>query len=778
MAFDRTQFIARFIQDAKEHLQELNDGLVQMEQTPEDEALIANVFRSAHTLKGTARMMKLIPISDLAHKLEDILDGLRSKTLHHTPSLSDAIFKGVDCLSEMVVQVADGEELEAPNKKLMELLEAAAAGAFEGQTEEIKDIEGVENTEEAKNVEKVQDNEITGKTKKIEAVQETEAAQKIKKAPWTPFDRSSQSEKKPPAQSSHEDQERSPIAEAEAKDAPQVSASKDGQGKASETIRIQSDKLDGLIKCIGELVSSFNRFQSRSKTIGNIARHFDSHQERMPLHDEIKQLADDFREDIRLTQPIVSDLQQRAIEMRMLPLSTIFDGLQRSVRDMAISSGKKVSLSIQGGQTEMDKKIIESLSDPLLHMIRNSIDHGIETPEERVQSGKPETGRISLFAGYEGGKVLITVADDGRGIPMAKITEKALAKGVITDVALNELSETEKLQLIFQPGLSSADIITDLSGRGVGMDVVRRNIEDELKGSIQIQTEEGKGSTFLLRMPLSIALLKVFLIRIGSLKFAIPATYVSEVVRVPTDQWIDVTDKKAIRLRENIIPIIRLGDLLDISTNSEESDSLIMITAMDDLPLGMTISEVMGETDMVIKPLPGHMRYVKLVSGVIVSDNSDIIPVLHVPHIVSSARLMRSGVVKEEGSVSAAQHSANKILVVDDSAATREIEKSILEAYGYAVAVAADGVEGFEQCQACQFDLVISDVDMPNMDGFTLTARLRELADYSDTPIILVTARDSEEDKRRGIIAGASAYIVKGDFDQGNLLETIENLMP
>ena len=760
--------------------------MVHLEQTPDDEELLATIFRSAHTLKGTARMMKLIPISEMAHRLEDILDALRSGGVQHTKELSWALFKGVDALSEMVRQVSDGKSSGDADSDLLKLLENAAKGGIEASTEQT--VTGREDFAGDLSFPESQSNSISDEAKNT-----TQSYTNI----------SDQNYIGP--NSIGKNMSRSAVKFSDIANEKSSGTPRDLNAPiTSETIRIQSDKLDNLIKCIGELVTCFSRFQSRAKTIRKIERYADSHQNHIthhykkelgvtdswsngrddliikdlaPLYSEIEKLADHFKEDMRLTEPLLSDLQAQALEMRMLPLSTIFDGLQRSVRDLAVSYGKKISLIVHGGQTEMDKKIIESLSDPLLHMIRNSIDHGIETPEDRTGCGKPIKGTIKVIAGYEGGKVLITVADDGCGIPIDKITEKALFMGIITETALRELSDTEKLQLIFQPGLSSADIITDLSGRGVGMDVVRRNIEDDLKRSIQIQTAKGKGTTFLIRLPLTIALLPLFLVQIGSRKFAIPATYVSEIVRLPANQWIDVTDKKAIRLRDDIIPIVRLAQMLDISETPDEEESLIMITSIDGVPLGMNITEVLGEREMVIKPLPSHMEYVKLVTGVIVSDNNEIIPVLHVPHIVASSRLMRSGEKTANKAMVEQEPIANRILVVDDSASTREIEKSILEAYGYDVSVAADGVNGFEQCMESRFDLIISDVDMPNMDGFTMTSRLRAQDEYMDTPIILVTARDSEEDKRKGITVGANAYIIKGDFEQGNLLETIQNLI-
>jgi len=354
---------------------------------------------------------------------------------------------------------------------------------------------------------------------------------------------------------------------------------------------------------------------------------------------------------------------------------------------------------------------------------------------------------------------------------------------------LDSIPDSEIINLIFSPGFSSADIITDLSGRGVGMDVVKKNIIEHLKGAIQIETKQGQGTKFYIRLPLTMAIIHVLFITVSNMTFAIPANFIDEIIRVSETKLISIMNRKAIRLRGQIIPVIHLNDILKINkeltdkkdTNKTQIDQdydikelLVLITSIANENLGVIIDSLLDEEDMVIKPLPAHMKNIPYVSGGIISGNNEIFNVLHMPKIIEAAKEIHN--VSGIESDSKAEKKQKYILVVDDSISTREIEKSILESYGYIVSLASDGIEAFEKTKEFQFDLIITDVEMPNLDGFSLTEKLRKDELYKNTPIILVTSLDKEEDKKKGILAGADAYIVKGDFEQSALLETVRNL--
>ena len=366
---------------------------------------------------------------------------------------------------------------------------------------------------------------------------------------------------------------------------------------------------------------------------------------------------------------------------------------------------------------------------------------------------------------------------------MEQLKNKALQKGLITEEQAHKMTQTDSLiDLIYYPGLSSNEIITDLSGRGVGMDVVKQHIVFDMKGSITVKTKEGKGTTFSMRLPLSTAIMQIMIFKISGEEIAVASQSVQEVLRIPEKEIIEVVHRPAIRLRNQLIPIITLDNLFKLqSPDNKKSEGsktqLIAIVTTDTKNIGVRIDEVVVQEDYIIYSLPNHLKKNRWISGCIVREDHRVVDLLTTQNLVELAQgsiLPNSGIAQKNKEK---QKKAINILVVDDSRSTRDIEKSILESYGYSVTLAFDGVDAMHKLQSGNFDIIISDIEMPNMDGFTLTKKLREDPTYMETPIILVTSRDSDHDKRRGISAGADAYIVKAAFDQTNLLQTIESLL-
>ncbi|MDP2168722.1 MAG: hybrid sensor histidine kinase/response regulator [Thermodesulfovibrionales bacterium] len=717
MAIDLSKFIARFVEEAREHVEKLNNGLVSLEKNPEDSETVNTVFRSAHTIKGSSRMMKLAAITEVAHSMEDALGALREKRISHSRELADLLFKGIDVISAMIEKVAAGEEIAMDTSALCEKLQ----GASEGQFSKEDPLPGI-------------------------AVKE-------------------------------------PLTEEKTLSEPAPETKVELKTKTGETVRIKAWKLDELIKLLGEVVSNQNRLKQRlldirelEKTAGRNAELAGEVPPEMAndLFAKAKQLTSAFREDTTINEMLVTDLQEKALTMRMIPFSTIFDSFHRLVRDISASLGKDVDFIVEGGNIELDRKMMEQLGDPLIHMVRNSIDHGIESPEERRTAGKDPRGKLRLIACYDAGSVIIELSDDGRGVSLAKIKERALKRKMFNEEALNEMSESALIDLIYHPGFSTSAIVTDISGRGVGMDVVRKNIIENLRGTVRVETEEAKGTTFYIRLPLTLAIMRILLFRAAGTAFGITSHYVTEMLRALRSDLISVVDKKAIRLREEFIPVVGLRSLLALRGNGgvEKEDVLIVIVQIGSEKLGLIVDELLDEENMVIKSLPEHMKSIILVSGVTISGRNELINILHVPAMIEASKKASEAKLRREK-----EKEGVNILVVDDSVNTREIEKSILEAHGYFVAIAEDGMDALEKTKGFKYDLIITDVEMPNLDGFSLTERLRADENYRDTPIIIVTSRQKEEDKRRGIEVGADAYIIKGAFDQTNLLDAIKNLI-
>jgi two-component system, chemotaxis family, sensor kinase CheA len=758
LAFDKKKFIGKFVEETREHISKINDGLLALEKNPGDMEILNQVFRSAHTIKGSSRVMSVEPVTDLTHQMENVLDRLRNGEIQTSAQLFTLLFSATDKVGHMVDELLSNDEIVSDGKLICENLERATnEEAFLAEPDTHQ-----------KSTPKISASPKTDKKRIKEnksPVKENPSSEEVSEtSPW-------QTVKAPTKQT--------PV--------------------ATETIRVDIDKLDSTIKVMGEIISSQSRLNHGLTELNEISRisqncldlinrsiergslgNGDGGKMARVAHDlqtKLKQLSLNTRDVLNIHDLLTDDLREKVLKMRMLSLSTVLNSFPRLVRDTATSSGKKIDFIVEGAETELDKKVIEKIGDPLLHMVRNCIDHGIESPEERLNAGKPEKGTVRFSAGYEGGHVLIEVMDDGSGIPLEKIKDKARAKKMFDDETIDGMSKAEITNLIFHPGLSTSPIITDISGRGVGMDVVKECVVEQLKGSIEVESEPNQYTRFVIRIPLTLAILGVLQVALGDDLFAFPLSSITEIIRIPREEIINVVNQRAIRLREQMIPVVELRKILSSKGDNEipQQEVLIVLLVMGSEKLGVIVDSLISEENVEVKSLPAHMKNIELVAGATISGKSEIIILLHVPRIFELAKQMKEG--KPVDKVHKEEEETNYILVVDDSVNTREIEKSILESYGYKVNIASDGMEAMEMIKEFKYNLVVTDVEMPRMDGFTLCEELRKDSRYKMVPVIIVTSRDKPEDKRRGINVGADAYIVKGDFNQSNLLETVQNLI-
>ena len=551
---------------------------------------------------------------------------------------------------------------------------------------------------------------------------------------------------------------------------------------ASDTVRVKLDKLEELINLMGELVSSHAGMRQLAGTAQRLGQQLQEQlQGSLPV--AIQQFSRDMRDIVLSQESLMQELHDKTLQMRMLPLAIVLDPAARLVRDMARSLNKKVECRIYGSEIELDRQMIDQLADPIIHLLRNALDHGIETPAIRQQKGKPAQGLLQISARQDGGWVVIEVRDDGMGLSLSAIRDKALKKGLVSSEQLAEMSEQQISDLIFEPGFSTSNMITEFSGRGVGMDVVKRSIVDDLQGVISLHSRADEGTCFTLRLPLSLAMMRVLLVRAGEQVLGFTAQYVTELISVDPDALISVADRNAVIIRNEFVPVIQLVDLLKLpqesapkrSLSRTRSDLLLLVIRVHTEKLALIVDELLDERDLVIKQLPEHLSFNPLISGMVTTGHNELVSLIHVPYVLDIARQSRQPSAKR---AQADQDKPKKrILVVDDSLNTREIERDVLEAWGYHVTLAEHGQEGLDKALAEQFDAVLTDVEMPVMDGFTLTARLREHERYQECPIIIITSREKESDRRRGIEVGADAYIVKGSFDQNSLVDTLKVLL-
>jgi two-component system chemotaxis sensor kinase CheA len=476
---------------------------------------------------------------------------------------------------------------------------------------------------------------------------------------------------------------------------------------------------------------------------------------------------------------VIDELQEEIKRVRMLPLHTITAAFGRMVRDLAREQNKRISLTIRGGEIELDKRVLEQIKDPLIHLLRNAVDHGLETLEERRQVGKPGEGRITLSASQHGNNVVITVGDNGNGLDLSAIRQAAVRRGILSRSEAERLSDEEAKTLVFNSGLSTSEIITDISGRGVGLDVVRQNIE-ELHGTLDVSFEPGQGTTFTMTLPLTLASSRGLLVKVGEQVFALPHSTVERMLHIKRDDVARVEGQEAITYQGKPVALAWLADLLELPSGSLQTDHLtVVIVGVAEKRLGLIVDELVGEQEIVMKSLGKQLARVGGVAGATVLGSGQVILVLHTADLVKLAARTRSRTrtLAEDGHYTK-QTKRKTILVVDDSITTRTLEKNILEAAGYRVKLATDGQEALGTLASDGLpNLIISDINMPRLDGFGLAGRVKQDKRYTDIPVILVTSLDSPADKARGIEAGADAYIVKSSFDQGNLLETIEQLV-
>lgn len=761
--FNREEFIAVFKTEAEEHLERLNKGLVSLEKNPADSGILQELFRVAHTLKGASRMMGFFEIQEIVHRIEDVFGALSEKKIKFTPEMANKIFKAIDAIKNILNKVIHNQKVDIDVSGVCSEVELC-----------LPPPEPMAEPKEKKKIKKG-------------GVLENGVGRLKEKAEF--------SAQKPP-----------PAHEAAA-----------GAAAIDEYMRVSLSRINKLLNLLGELV--INKIKASQKIIvfKKITKFTKEHQRRLAalfdnfknngdfkksqgfadflgvLHqcnvdakkikEEMANIFDDISSEAIHMDPIIGELQQRMKEIRMLPCSTIFDEFPRLVRDIAYKEAKRVSLIIKGEETELDKKVLEAVKSSLMHIIRNCLDHGIETVEERKALGKPPEGTIYLSAAQEGGQVTISVEDDGGGLNIEKIKETALKKKLASELELKNMSEEEISLFIFKSGFSTSPIITDVSGRGVGLDIVKTQI-DKLKGKVHLKFEKGKGTKITLELPLTIAIINVLLVNVNSQTYAFPMLSVEELLKVKAGEVSTVENRMAIQVRGRTIAVVYLRDILGLSgIGNDETDRAgrkeemeVIIAASLEKRVGFIIDGVIGEQEVFIKNLGANLGKVRNVSGATVLGTGKVVVILDVADlIVSSRRLQPESAAPKTYAVE--EKTKKQILVVEDSFTIRELERSILESQGYHVNTAIDGLEAMDKLAQGKYDLIVCDVQMPRMDGFEFCRTFKQKEQYKDIPLIFVTAVAKEEDKRRGIEVGAQAYIVKSTFEQSNLLDTIERLI-
>jgi two-component system chemotaxis sensor kinase CheA len=685
---------ALFAQEATVRLDHLDQLLLQLEQTGEDETLIRSVFRELHTLKGSSAVAGLTDVSRLAHELEEIVEDLRAGRCVVTPDLIDTLLSGADRLAKLISRtLGDADPESAP---LAELPTPVAefvtprgdpVAARVDVTAPLGDLVARADLAPARNGVSVA---ATDKT-----IPATTAV-------------------------------------------------------ANSVVMVPIERLDEMVRLIGESASAHLR-------VGQLLK------DRFGLDPASNTEFNELSRSLNV-------LQDRAMRTRMVPLSTITDKLQRAVRDLSRAQGKTVHWDVRGSDTELDRGVLNQLSDTLLHLVRNAVDHGIETDAERKAAGKPAESNVRLHAMQLGSEVIIAVTDDGDGIDIERVRQQAIQQGINTD----GMSDEEVLQLIFRSGLSTTTFVTDVSGRGVGLDVVRTNVE-AARGRVEVRSQPGIGTEFRVIVPITLAVLRCLLVDSGGQRFALPFHRVVRSQAFDAASQTRAEGRGMVWVDDQAVPLSTLAEVLGLKS-TEPTEGPIVVLADTSRRHGFQVDRLVGQRDVVLKGLSRLLPNLPAVAGASVEPDGRVLVVLDPPGLIQRARLANRGNPLPVADVPTAVLQG-RILVVDDALTVRELQRSILERAGFEVRVAIDGADALAKLAEGPSDLILTDVEMPNMDGFELTEAVRAHPSLANIPVLILSSRSSEIDRLRGLNAGADGYIIKSSFDEGSLLAAVGRLI-
>ncbi|MFH0730317.1 MAG: response regulator [Pseudomonadota bacterium] len=728
------KLLSLFKVEAREHLTVIASGLAQMASgdSGKEDRLLETVYREAHSLKGAARSVNLADIVTLCQTVESAFSALKKGRIGLSVELIDLLQQTIDHCSRLV----DGEAVSASEKSVMRKLIRQLDGSLTGQ------------------------------------IAATDSGTRL--VPEKPGE----------GGEGERDTAASPVPD------------------TSETVRIAAAKLDALLLQAEEMISVKLATRQRAAELRELKKAFDLWKKAWRKEGSMAMSPNSHTAHPLIADPFISSLETRLTAMvraaeydhratgtlvdkllddmkktLMLPFSSLLEIFPRFVRDLARSTGKKVELTTEGGEIEIDRRVLEEMKAPLTHLIRNCVDHGVEIVTERTEKGKSPNGNIKIAVSSKDNKIEIAVSDDGAGIDVTKIKSSAVRHALISQEAADKLQEKESLLLMFHSGVTTSPIITDISGRGLGLAIVREKVE-KLNGTVSVETRKDAGATFRMVVPLTLATFRGTLVRVSDQVFVLPSINVEWVARAKRETIQTVENRETLVFNNRPVSLVGLGDVLELTaaTHRRQIDAAaiqVVVLGLAGKRMAFMVDEVLHEQEVLVKPLGRQLSRVRNIAAATVLGNGKVIPILNV------SDLMKSAVKKAPSFI--ARHAdepvkSRSVLVVEDSITARTLLKNIIESAGYDVQIAVDGVDGITALKNREFDIVVSDVEMPRMNGFELTATIRSDKKFSELPVVLVTALESREDRERGIDVGANAYIVKSSFDQSNLLEVIGRL--
>ena len=748
---DMQEILEDFLVEAFELIEQIDHDLVELESNPEDLELLNRIFRVAHTVKGSSSFLNFDVLTKLTHHMEDVLNKARHGELKITPDIMDVVLESVDMMKALLRSIRErGNDVDA-GVNISDICDRLTA------INEGKDISSSKPKEEVKEEAKEpsamdQEPEVdVNSLSEAEVEAEIERLLKVRKAE----DQARREKQKQNEQSEAPAPKVETSAPKESKPQ-QKESNTPAQSSASaveQTIRVEVKRLDNLMNLIGELVLGKNRLL---KIYDDVEERYEGEKFLEELNQVVSQLS-----------LVTTDIQLAVMKTRMLPIAKVFNKFPRMVRDLSRELGKQIDLEISGEETELDKSIVEEIGDPLVHIIRNSCDHGIEDPKDRLAAGKPEKGVIELKAYNEGNHIVVEIVDDGKGIDALAVKMKALERGLITEREVDNMTDKEAFSLIFKPGFSMAKQVTNVSGRGVGMDVVKTNIE-KLNGIIDIDSEVGRGTIMKLKIPLTLAIIQSLLVGSQEEFYAIPLASVKETVRVPVDDIYTIEGKNVLRLRDEVLSLVRLSDLFGVKQIFESGDqTYVVVINVADSNLGIIVDSLIGQEEIVIKSLGNYLQNIRGIAGGTIRGDGKVTLIVDVGMIMDMAKEIKIDIrasMESSAQMSKKEKPSDyKVLIVDDSKMDRTIMQKSLEPIGVTVLEATNGIEALNIVKSGDhsIDAMLIDIEMPRMDGYTLAGEIRKYSKYRNLPLIAVTSRTSKSDRLRGVEVGMTEYITK-----------------
>ncbi|GAA7644053.1 chemotaxis histidine kinase/response regulator CheAY2 [Helicobacter pylori] len=786
---DLQEIMEDFLIEAFEMNEQLDQDLVELEHNPEDLDLLNRIFRVAHTIKGSSSFLNLNILTHLTHNMEDVLNRARKGEIKITPDIMDVVLRSIDLMKTLLVTIRDTgsdtnngkeNEIEEAVKQLQAITSQNLEGAKEtsGTKETPKEEAKKENKEKAKEEVKANkaptaenpasDNPLADEpdldyanmsAEEVEAeierlLNKRQEADKERRAQKKQEDQAKpKQEVTPTKETPKTETPKAPKAETKAKAKADTEENKAPSIGVEQTVRVDVRRLDHLMNLIGELVLGKNRL---IRIYSDVEERYDGEK----FLEELNQV-------VSSISAVTTDLQLAVMKTRMQPVGKVFNKFPRMVRDLSRELGKSIELIIEGEETELDKSIVEEIGDPLIHIIRNSCDHGIEPLEERKRLNKPETGKVQLSAYNEGNHIVIKISDDGKGLDPVMLKEKAIEKGVISERDAESMSDREAFNLIFKPGFSTAKVVSNVSGRGVGMDVVKTNIE-KLNGIIEIDSEVGVGTTQKLKIPLTLAIIQALLVGVQEEYYAIPLSSVLETVRISQDEIYTVDGKSVLRLRDEVLSLVRLSDIFKVDAILESnSDVYVVIIGLADQKIGVIVDYLIGQEEVVIKSLGYYLKNTRGIAGATVRGDGKITLIVDVGAMMDMAKSIKVNITtlmnESENTKSKNSPSDYVVLAIDDSSTDRAIIRKCLKPLGITLLEATNGLEGLEMLKNGDKipDAILVDIEMPKMDGYTFASEVRKYNKFKNLPLIAVTSRVTKTDRMRGVESGMTEYITK-----------------